>query len=305
MKRGIWMAMFGLGVAGAIMACSGSTTVSKELEADGGAGTAGAGGATGGAGGGDGGAVTGGAGGAIGGMGGDGGAVTGGAGGATGGMGGDGGAVTGGAGGATGGMGGTGGGADACPLQSGDPNCDACIDTSCATECTTCLNDSACSALLDCILQCTPNNNQCQQHCAQQNPAGINPLLAFLGPNGCVAASCDAACGGGSGGSGGSGGAGGAGGAGGTGGTGGTDVCPLSTGNPDCDSCLDSSCGTECSACVNDTECMALLTCISGCNQGDTQCQQQCATQHQSGINLLLAFLGQNGCVATNFTQCF
>ncbi len=90
-----------------------------------------------------------------------------------------------------------------------------------------------------------------------------------------------------------------------TGGSGGApNTCAL-TGDPTCDSCLSTSCGTECSTCLNDPACYDLLNCITNCPSGSQQCQQQCVSQNPGALDQLLAFLGPNGCAQANcYDQC-
>lgn len=259
------------GTGGSIVGGSGGGTAGT---GGGAAGTAGAGGVAG-TGGGTG--ATGGSGGSTGGSAGS----AGGTGGSTGGSGGS----TGGTGGATGGS----GGSVVCPIDTGWPPCNDCIDAECGTECANCVAEPECNSLLECLLACQNQNDQCSQDCVNQYPGGINTILELVGQNGCVTANCGSACG-----------SGGSGGTGGTGGTGGSASCPIQSGDAACDDCINGSCLDECLSCVNNVECTDLWSCIAGCNDDQT-CINGCAQQYPNGINPLMALLGQDGCVPT---QC-
>jgi len=72
---------------------------------------------------------------------------------------------------------------------------------------------------------------------------------------------------------------------GGTGNDGGTMMsCGLQSSKPACNTCLVQNCCSQAQACANSSECIALLNCINACAMGDTACENNCGTQHQSGV---------------------
>ena len=77
----------------------------------------------------------------------------------------------------------------------------------------------------------------------------------------------------------------------------------------DCDTCYTdaTSGGGACSSvvdtCLNDATCKALVTCLNGCGQTDTTCEQTCANNNQAGLakyNAISTCVCTTGCA----TQC-
>jgi hypothetical protein len=57
--------------------------------------------------------------------------------------------------------------------------------------------------------------------------------------------------------------------------------CGLTTGVAACDTCVDTNCCSQASACSNDTECLAILDCVANCN--DSTCDTACMNAHPTG----------------------
>ena len=68
-------------------------------------------------------------------------------------------------------------------------------------------------------------------------------------------------------------------------GGGGAGSCGLTSGDPTCDTCLDTSCCAENTACVSNADCSALLACGDACT--DETCISACMTAHPTGAALL------------------
>jgi hypothetical protein len=170
-----------------------------------------------------------------------------------------------------------------CGVQTGNATCDTCLDTSCCSQGQACANapNNACLNLFQCIGGCN-GNATCQQNCQTTNQAGVASAQAL---SQCINGSCGTQCGGG-------------------GNDGGTTTdggmtCGLTTGTPACDQCLTTNCCSQEQACVNSTDCMALLMCLNNCAMGDTTCQNTCSSQHQAGVAPYnaLGMCYQNSCV--------
>lgn len=64
--------------------------------------------------------------------------------------------------------GGSGGGGNCSGIQTGSPQCDSCLQTTCCAQVANCLSNQACLGLLQCLSQyCSQTSNV--QTCAQQN----------------------------------------------------------------------------------------------------------------------------------------
>ncbi|MBI5532452.1 MAG: hypothetical protein HY898_07040 [Deltaproteobacteria bacterium] len=92
-----------------------------------------------------------------------------------------------------GGVGGS-GGSYTCPIQSGMSQCDSCINSNCSGECQACEVDPECMAILDCMYQCDPNNQNCPNQCVAQHPGGQQEIMALLAQNGCIWSNCQNQC---------------------------------------------------------------------------------------------------------------
>lgn len=75
--------------------------------------------------------------------------------------------------------------------------------------------------------------------------------------------------------------AGGSGGEGGSGGGGGGEICP---GFSPCTDCMSTGCSEVYCACANEDHCLGYLDCLSYCAEGDNECRQMCANNHEPGI---------------------
>jgi hypothetical protein len=84
----------------------------------------------------------------------------------------------------------------------------------------------------------------------------------------------------------------GGGGGGGTDGGGGGSCGNLSSGNAQCDTCVNSKCCAEATACSNDPACTDILGCFSTKNCADDACYTQCENAHPTGVQKEQAFYG-------------
>jgi hypothetical protein len=105
---------------------------------------------------------------------------------------------------------------------------------------------------------------------------------------------------GGTGGASGGAGAGGVSGGGVGGSAGGAGPCSIQTGKAACDSCLDTSCPSQCAQCTANPECVALVQCGLLCAPNDQNCVSSCASQHQQGVNDAVPLAGPGGCASQN-----
>jgi hypothetical protein len=175
----------------------------------------------------------------------------------------------------------------ACGFATGDATCDTCLGTSCCAQANACFGDADCTALLDCGDAC--NDSTCLAACEAAHPSGAAKISAI---STCVDTTCGAACGG----------------------TPGLDAgsgpgpapgpspgsCGLTSSDPTCDACLDASCCAESTACVDDPQCVALVSCYDACT--DDACATACDAAHPAGTAHLNAVFG---CVQTNCaTSC-
>jgi len=185
-------------------------------------------------------------------------------------------------------------GTQECDLQTGHSSCDSCINTSCLTSCTACADSADCTSLWNCVRAC--QDASCIQNCQSQYPNGQTLLAAFAGPSGCMGTLCTVSCGNDCGN--------------GTCDPGEDSVscpddceattdCDHLTGETQCDQCLETSCSAYCQACYANTDCWALMECLSNCGS-DIPCIQQCTSEHSLGMSEFNDFLGPGGCAETN-----
>jgi hypothetical protein len=168
-----------------------------------------------------------------------------------------------------------GGAPSTCDVQYGDAACDSCIASQCLASCNVCAANPDCVALMQCALACAPDDQDCVNGCAMQNPMGIADATSFAGDNGCVPQKCPAECGSGS------------------------AACTLQSGNAACDACMGSECAGSCGACSDNPDCVALVACTFAC-AGDMQCQIGCATDYPGGLQDAGPLVGPNGCVSAD-----
>lgn len=77
-------------------------------------------------------------------------------------------------------------------------------------------------------------------------------------------------------------------------------MCPAASSPTACNTCYLSSCCDQFTACVNSTDCQAVLDCVSACNSD--ACESTCQQQHPAGYRLLD---GLFQCTTNNCrTQC-
>jgi hypothetical protein len=144
-------------------------------------------------------------------------------------------------------------------LESTDVTCNACLQTSCCTQGIACGNDAACLTLNDCVANCV--DDACAQQCVAANSTGVTDYDALTS---CATSSCGGPCSGAVSADGG--------------------VCGFVLDTASCSSCFGASCCAAGNACSGNAECVALETCLGGCNAGDTTCETSCSTQHPNGI---------------------
>jgi hypothetical protein len=240
------------------------------------AGAAGTGGSGGSSIGGSGGSYVGGSGGSY--VGGSGGGPAGGGGSYVGGSGGGpaggGGSYVGGSGGGTGGYA---GGSCWSYLPAYTP-CRECVDMNCCDQVISCFNDPQgfCPKALECYENCPMGDpSACAQQCDQgMYNVPFNDLLT-CGMNACPTECMTTT----------------------------QQECPVTSNDPQCDNCINTMCNYECNTCVNNSQCVDLLMCLQECY--DDACYQSCASQYPGGLDAYMAFLGQNGCLATNcYADC-
>jgi len=164
-----------------------------------------------------------------------------------------------------------------CGFGSGDPACDSCLDTNCCGVADTCLNDPDCTTVMDCERMCS--DAACAAACESAHPTGASELNALVT---CGGTTCGSACGGSTPPSSGS-----------------ASSCGLTSGDPTCDACLDGSCCTQTTACLGDTDCVALINCYDACT--DAACASACDTAHPTGSTKLgdVFSCAQTSCAST------
>ena len=168
-----------------------------------------------------------------------------------------------------GGGGGGGSGPSACGFGSGDATCDSCLDTNCCADANACTNDADCTALMDCAERCA--DDACEAACEAAHPSGTAKLNSL---SACANNTCGSACSGAAGGPG-------PGPAPDPGGA----SCGLTSGDAACDTCLNASCCTQTTTCVDDADCVALVRCYDAC--ADDACAAACDSGHPGGLSKL------------------
>jgi hypothetical protein len=77
--------------------------------------------------------------------------------------------------------------------------------------------------------------------------------------------------------------------------------CPLHASPPQCDACLQAKCGAVCQDCATNPDCLRLFLCVMDC--AEPACERGCATKLPGGRAALVAFLGEQGCLAAHCAQ--
>lgn len=151
-------------------------------------------------------------------------------------------------------------------FASTDPQCNACLMTSCCTEGTTCNGDTACVAITDCVQSCT--DDTCTAGCLAANPGGVTDFNSLTG---CVNNECASSCGASA--------------------TGGNDAgaCGVTFSTSACQTCFTSACCSQGTACASNADCTALDSCVGACTSGDVTCENACVTAHPNGTDALNA----------------
>ena len=156
-----------------------------------------------------------------------------------------------------------------CGLTTNDATCDSCINSKCFASCDACATNQQCLDYLTCLQNCAADDTVCEGTCAGQYPTGKPLLDAFIGTTGCMTVSCEAECS--------------------------TQGCGLTTGDTTCDDCMNTYCYTECMACVNESQCLDLSSCIANC--ADDACAETCVDAYPNGVDPLMNLLGSDGCL--------
>jgi hypothetical protein len=80
---------------------------------------------------------------------------------------------------------------DVCKLQTANPACGQCIETSCCTQMKACAADAPCVALDGCLNTCGPEDEACVKACVQKTPNGVTPWKAMFD---CAQTACATEC---------------------------------------------------------------------------------------------------------------
>lgn len=160
------------------------------------------------------------------------------------------------------------------------PECSKCSFEKCQAECNNCVNSDDCWNYMDCTDKCADDDDGCFDYsgcmatCDKDIAAGKALFDAWIGQKGCVETKCLSEC----------------------------RRKECSEGmllDPACDKCNVEKCLPTCNACIQSDTCLNFWDCVDGCH--DIACEQQCSDQFPGGRELLLDWLGDAGCVAT---QC-
>lgn len=80
---------------------------------------------------------------------------------------------------------------DVCKLQTTNPACGQCIETSCCAQMKACAADTGCVAIDGCLSACGPQDEDCVRACVDKHPNGVTPWKAMYD---CAQTQCTAAC---------------------------------------------------------------------------------------------------------------
>jgi hypothetical protein len=171
--------------------------------------------------------------------------------------------------------------------------CVACENTAtapggqCYAQAAACNASTACTALATCISECSVNDESCVTTCGNASPASV-PAYDAVGDCLCGSTSCPSICGASC--------------------AGQYDAGPFDSGMGITDSGLvgdtgpsgtdaggactacentatNGTCAPEVTACTQSSSCMALLTCLNGCQAGDTSCEAACESTDMAGVS--------------------
>ncbi|MBI5535196.1 MAG: hypothetical protein HY898_20890 [Deltaproteobacteria bacterium] len=133
--------------------------------------------------------------------------------------------------------------------------CQACGQGACANQIQACSGNSECAALWTCYNACTGDANQvyaCSQSCVLAHPSGQD---GFFRLQGCVYAKCHESCG--------------------------APSCLFGSGNPACDTCMTTTCSSQCDVASDSQDCMTYEFCVSYCS--GVSCTADCNSYPKTG----------------------
>ena len=82
-----------------------------------------------------------------------------------------------------------------CSFSFSNTTCEACFQANCTQSCDACSGDPACKTAVDCMIKCN-GDSACESACTTNLSSASNGrLMALLGNEGCIAKSCNVACG--------------------------------------------------------------------------------------------------------------
>lgn len=77
------------------------------------------------------------------------------------------------------------------PQMPDETPCSACVDARCAAETSACASNTACRALISCIVECADGDTVCLDQCVNAFPTGAGVLSELIS---CVDSECPAEC---------------------------------------------------------------------------------------------------------------
>lgn len=156
--------------------------------------------------------------------------------------------------------------------------CGSCINTKCGAQCTACMNNPDCQYYWACSIGCGYGKD-CLASCKTRYPIGEPLYKAFMDENGsCVSGNCNAEC---------------------------KPNCNDVFEPGQCATCNMNKCFSECTACLNEPDCLSWYGCHYEC-RGVASCENACNTDYPKGSALLYNWLATTGCLGTKCeNECF
>jgi hypothetical protein len=176
----------------------------------------------------------------------------------------------------TGGMVSDAGGMACGQIVFGDRTCNTCMQGMCCDRNMRCSANKDCLAIVDCVRPCGATDQACRIACQDRSQNGVADYQNFVD---CQKLACEAAC---------------------AGTDAGSNCGSLDFRSAACNTCMDANCCTESAACSNNSDCFALLQCVSACT--DQPCRTDCIATHPNG-SAVYTSLNQCG-AASCTTQC-
>ncbi|MBK6513021.1 MAG: hypothetical protein IPM79_07765 [Polyangiaceae bacterium] len=134
--------------------------------------------------------------------------------------------------------------------------CGACVAQACPDVWCDCVNNQQCLPLFGCTAQCPdgPDYQACVQDCMAAYPEGISAVVLAAD---CAAGPCQGSC--------------------------------PQAGEPisPCEECLYSTCPDAMNACLSNSECLAVWSCLNDCPPNELSCHQGCYNAFPGGIEAL------------------